>query len=1151
MAARSGADIGRGSESARERFARHLRELFVPAPKKPTLEQIVRATQDRLGPKRTVASIQRLSDWRTGKNVPDRFDVFEPHLSTLIFRARAQRAPVPPDLLNVATWRKLWQEARHEEAAEQETVAAYSGTPLPARPAVTDTLPRDVETLIGRDTELAHFLGMAGSRRPVSVYTIDGMPGVGKTALATRAAHELTDQFPDGRFFVNLHAHSSGRSAARPEDVLGGLLTDLGVDPRVLPPTLESRRALWRDRLADKRILLVLDDAHDHAQVEPLLPNHPNCLTIITSRKRMVALDGSQSFALATLEPDKAAELFRAVSRRGGTDDAAAVAEIVALCGYLPLAVVLVGGRLAHHPMWTVEQLAADLASAQDRLGEMEAGERAVQAAFTMSYQDLTPQSRQLFRRLALHPGPDIDRYAAAALGGVSVAEARTRLEGLFTDHLLDEPSAGRFRMHDLLREFGLVLSAADPAEERTEAVDRLLDFYQDLGNHADRQLTAAPNVSPVASGPALSSRSDAVHWLRRERANLTSCLEYAATTHRPARVVGLTGAVAGLLRLDGPWDQAVDLHRRAAATAERLGDGVGAADAFCDLSAVRYATGDYPATTEALRRALTLYQESGDRIGEAYALGNLARLGYATGDYPGTADLMRRALMIYRDGGDHAGEAYARTGLGVVRYATGDYSAATDLMSEALRSFQHIEDREGEAYARNELGVVRYAVGDYAGAADAVEAALTIYRDTGDRFSEAYALTDLAWVRFATGDYPGAERLLQAALAIHRETGDRLGEAYGLSSLGRLSYATGDTAGATDQIHRALAIFEELGDRLGRAYTHGDLSLIHYATADYVGAGTQLESALTTFTEIGDRMGEAYTLIGLGLARYAAAEHDRAEEVLLRALSIFGDIGDRVGRAYTLASLGRLSYAAGDCDTGIDRVTRSLDVFTDIGDRVGRAYALSSLGRLRFAAGDVTGAEDLTQQAISIYAEIGDRFGHAFALGGLSILRFSTDRIADAPALAEQALAIFTEIGDRVSQAYTFIGLGLLRYKAGDYPGALAMTEQAPAIFHEIGDRLGEVYAFIGLALVRYKTGDISATADLAQRVLAVFREIGERPGQAEMLDRIAAVWDEHSEPHNAVVSYIDALRLVREIHVRWKKRRVWRDLPVPDVHR
>jgi tetratricopeptide (TPR) repeat protein len=1143
--------------SARELFAQRLSELFEAAGN-PTLDQVVRTTKARLGGVRGLPTAQRISDWRAGKNVPARFASLEPVLATLIYLAQPNKATVAAGLLNIAAWQRLWKAAVSEAGSSTGPVAlsAVHHQAHPPRPVVTDTLPRDVETLIGRDDELARILEVAGAGRVVSIHTIDGMPGIGKTALATRAAHRLADQFPDGRFFVNLHAHTAGQTTATPTDVLAGLLTDLGMDPRNIPDSLDNRRSLWRDRVAGKRILLVLDDARDHAQVEPLLPNGPGCLTLITSRRRLIALDGSQPFALDTLDPDKAAELFCTLARRTPTgSDRPAVAEIVRSCGYLPLAIVLLAGRLAHHTTWTIDKAAADLATAQDLLGELEAGERAVYAAFTMSYRDLPPQRQRLFRRLSVHPGPDIDSHAAAVLDDIPVTVARRELEALFTDHLIDEPIGGRYRMHDLLREYALALAADDPADDRRDGVDRLLDHYQHVGDMANRYLVTdtrpqPPSADPeLAATPHFTSRAEALAWLRIERGNLLACLEYAASHHQPSRMIRLTSVLSGLLRLDGPWSLAIRLHRRAATIAEHSGDRVGTADALNNLGMVRYATGDYPGTADLVRQALAIYQEIGDRIGQAHALSSLGRLGYATGDYPGTADLIRAALAIYQTIGDRLGEAYALIGLGVVRYATGDYPGTADLVRQALAIFQETGDRFGAAYARNELGVVRYATGDYPGATEAVGQALAIYRDAGDRFGEAYALNDLVSVRFATGDYPGAADLVRQALAIYQDVGDRLGEAYALGSQGRLQYATGDCPGAADQMDRALAIFAEIGDRVGQAYTLNDLSLVRYSTGDYSGATDRMDRALAIFAEIGDRVGQAYTLIGLGLVRYAGGEYPGAGDLMQRALLIFREIGDRVGQAYALCGMGRLQFATGDCPGGIDRLHEALAIFREIGDRVGQAYALSSLGRLRFATGDTTGTEDVVQQALAIYQEIGDRFGQAFALAGLCLLRTATGDHSGATELAQQALEIFQEIGDRVSQAYTFIGLGLLRYQAGDYSGAAELVEQAPTIFREIGDRLGEAYAFMGMGLVRYKLGDYSGAANLTQQILAIFREIGERPGQAEMLDRISMLWEESSEPQNAVVSYIDALRLVREIHVRWKKRRVWRDLPVPDT--
>lgn len=1156
MAASNRVGVDAQRASARELFAQRLSELFEVAGS-PTLEQVVRTTKSRLPGSRGLPTIQRISDWRTGKNVPARFASLEPVLATLFYLAQPRRGAAVSGLLNIVAWQRLWEDALVEvgPSAGSTGLGAAQRTGVPPRPTVTDTLPRDVETLIGREDELNRILEVAGSGRVLSIHTIDGMPGIGKTALATRAAHRLADQFPDGRFFVNLHAHTAGQTTAKPADVLAGLLTDLGMDPHSIPDSLDNRRSLWRDHVAGKRILLVLDDALDHAQVEPLLPNGPGCLTLITSRRRLVALDGSQPFALDTLDPDKAAELFFTLARRALTvAEHAAVAEIVRLCGYLPLAIVLLAGRLAHRTAWTIPQMAADLATTQDRLGELEAGERAVYAAFTMSYRELPPDRQRLFRRLSLHPGPDIDAAAAAVLDEIAPRDARRELEALFTDHLLDEPAGGRYRMHDLLREYALALAADDPGDDRRAVVDRVLDHYQHTGDIADRCLagdTGAVHAdAEIIATQLFSNRAAALAWLRAERGNLLACLEYAAAQHQSARVVGLTSILAGLLRLDGPWPLAVKLHRRAATIAEHSGDRVGAADALNDLGMVRYATGDYPGTADLVRQALAIYREIGDRFGQAHALSSLGRLGYATGDYPGTADLVQQALVIYQEIGDRRGQAYTLIGLGVVRYATGDYPGTAALLRQALAIFSELGDRFGEAYALNEIGVVRYATGDFPGAAELVEQALGIYREIGDRFAEANALNDLVVVRFATGDYPGAADLVREALAIYQNIGDRLGEATALSSLGRLRHAIGDLSGAALRLEQAHAIFLNIGDRVAQAYAVNDLSQVRYSTGDYAGAADRMEQGLAIFEEIGDRAGQAYTLIVLGLMRYAGADYDRASDLMQRALAIFRDIGDRVGEAYALASLGRLGYAAGDLPGAIEHLDLSLHIFREIGDRVGEAYVLSSQSRLRFAAGDMADADELVQTAATIYREIGDRFGLGFALSGVGVLRYATGEAGAAADAVEQALGIFREIGDRVSQGYAYIGLGLLRHEAGDFDAAAELVAKAPIIFREIGDRLGEVYAFLGLGLVRYKSGDYAGAATMIQQFLATFREIGERPGEADMLDRISALW-EFSAPQDSVVSYIDATRLVREIQVRWRKRRVWRDLPVPDTTR
>uniref|UniRef100_UPI001FE0A7F6 ATP-binding protein n=1 Tax=Nocardia altamirensis TaxID=472158 RepID=UPI001FE0A7F6 len=550
------------------------------------------------------------------------------------------------------------------------------------RPAVKTALRRDVRTFIGRDAELRRILATADLEHGAPIYTIDGMPGVGKTALATRAAHLLADRFPDGRYFIELHAHTAGRAVADPADVLAGLLIALGVDVRYIPDTLDGRRDLWRDRLTDKRVLLILDDARDEGQIEPLLPAAAECLTLVTSRRRLISLQNAMPLALDMLGPGPATELFTTLAGRdvASATDQAAATRIVRLCGYLPLAITLLAGRLAHHPAWTIAELADEFCAATDRLGELDAGARVVRAAFDLSYRDLPPERELLFRRLGLHPGPDLDAHAAAALVGIDVATARWELESLYTDHLVDEPARGRYRLHDLLREYARALADAEVGMDGFRAQERLLDYFQHTATAADRWLARWTRPADDPPDPTrvavreFASEIQALEWMRLERENLLACLDHDAVDRCPARTVTLAGVLAGLLDRDGPWPLACQLHQRAVVAAQRLGRPLDEANALNNLGAVQWRAGDYDASIDSVEAALRIYGELGNRRGAANALNNLGNVHVATGDYVESVDLHRRALALYQQLGDRLGEANALNNLGNVREETGDY---------------------------------------------------------------------------------------------------------------------------------------------------------------------------------------------------------------------------------------------------------------------------------------------------------------------------------------------------------------------------------------------------------------------------------------------------------------------------------------------
>jgi hypothetical protein len=338
-----------------------------------------------------------------------------------------------------------------------------------AAAAATWALPRDIAAFTGRYAEFAQLMGTlavtAAGGAVVGIHAIDGMAGIGKSTFAVHAAHRLAGVFPDGQFFLPLHAHTAGQRPVDPADALASLLLTAGVPAAQIPAGLEARAGRWLDQVAGQRILLLLDDAAGHEQVRPLLPGPAGSLVLVTSRRRLGALDDAAVISLDTLPPEEAATLLTRLAGRTGIGPGdAAVAEITRLCGYLPLAVAMAASQLRHHPAWTAGQLADGLAYARDRLAPVPAGNLPVAAAFDLSYADLTPGQQRLFRRLALVPGPDFGAHTAAALDGTGLDEARRLLDELYDQHLLTEPAPGRYRLHDLLREHARALADAPDA---------------------------------------------------------------------------------------------------------------------------------------------------------------------------------------------------------------------------------------------------------------------------------------------------------------------------------------------------------------------------------------------------------------------------------------------------------------------------------------------------------------------------------------------------------------------------------------------------------------------------------------------------------------------------------------------------------------
>ncbi|MEU8998230.1 tetratricopeptide repeat protein [Streptomyces caniferus] len=863
--------------------------------------------------------------------------------------------PVPPGTQTARAEHggSVYQAARDLHITRYESAEAAPVTAL-------HTLPRDIGGFTGRDEELRKLAesadAAAGRARVIAIHTLDGMPGVGKTALAVHAAHLLAAGFPDGRLFVRLHAHTPGQRPVTAAAALATLLTGIGVPPQGIPDDLDARAGLWRDRLAGRRLLLVLDDAAGQEQLEPLLPNSPGCLVLITSRRRLVALDGARPLALDVLPPDAAATLFTRLIPRGvAAAETATVAELVRLCGHLPLAITLLAGRLAHHPSWTLCQLAAEFADAQDQLEPFAAGDRAVAGAFDLSYRDLAPDRRQFLRRLGLHPGADTDAHAAAALGGVPLAEARRHLDALYLDHLLDEPSPGRYRAHDLVRAYARRLVAEDPQEDRDQAVDRLLDHYRRLAEACDRHLNRywhreTQPAEPLATALAPAHRDQALDRLRTEQANLAACAHHALAASRLPAAVGLVRAMAAYLRQEGPWDEAIALHRLAATAAGHSGDHLAEAHALRQQGILCSLAGDYPAALTTQQQALRLFRRYGDRTGQAavlYQLGIIDMLNgrsrdaacrqrealalyEAAGDATGRADALNglgtiqrqagdiadalrshgRALDLYRGLGDRLGQANALHGLGAVQGHLDDLDAALESHRHALRIYRDLSNRLGEAHALRYLGVVQTRKENFDAAVETYQQALVIYRGLGNRFGEAGTLYDLGVTLRRSGAYRAAMAVQRAGLGIRRALGEVFGEAHSLRELGRLQVMTRHPSIGLTTLYRALALYRSEPQPLLEAATLHGIGIAHGEVGDHQAALDTQRAALDLYRAQGDRRGQADALYRLGLTLRLTGDPAAARASLHEALALHRDLGNEPGVADTLAALDAVETA-------------------------------------------------------------------------------------------------------------------------------------------------------------------------------------------------------------------------------------------------
>jgi len=782
--------------------------------------------------------------------------------------------------------------------------------------AAVRALPRDVAGFTGRAEELGVLTGpvadAAASGGVVGICAIGGLAGMGKTTLAVHAAHLLADRFPDGQLFVQLHAHTPGRRAVDPADALASLLRVAGYSEDI-PSDLDSRAACWRSFLAGRKVLVVLDDADGHEQVGPLLPGMQGSLVIVTSRRRLAGLTDAAAISLDTLPAADAARLLATTAGRPGLSaDDPEVAQIIRLCGYLPLAIAMAGSQLRHHPAWTAAHLAGLLAAARDRPGLLAAGNLSVAAAFDLSYRDLSAAQRRLFRALGLHPCADFNDYAAAALAGTSLSAASRALTALYDEHLITEHVPGRYRMHDLLRAHARALADFDDPAASAGTITRLLDYYLDAaqaaGGYWSPWFEAAYDFTPrqVPGGrPALSTQDQASAWMADELANLFAAAGHAAGSGMPAYAVAIAAIVNGYLRFQGrPHDHVqplVRLHESILASARRVGDRATLAFAHLMLAGAQVPAMQNEAAEASALEALALFRELGDLSGQADALVVPAMICHVTSEYAAAVDYLGRILGLRHASGDRSAEAGALNDLAAIYWYTGDYEAAESLFRQALAIFRDIGNLRGEGFSLGQLAPIWLITGRYRAARAALEQARAIHCDLGDSRHAAGVLVSLASYYRLTGDHPAAAASIEQAIRELGDIGDAPLLAIARNELGLVQQLAGDYDAAAANHQAAMRKWCDIGDRIRQAETLNNLGELSLRIDDTGQAGTHYEKALGLARTIGSPLEEARALEGLGRSELQAGRSREAAALLTQALAVFQRLGAARATAVSL----------------------------------------------------------------------------------------------------------------------------------------------------------------------------------------------------------------------------------------------------------
>ena len=663
-------------------------------------------------------------------------------------------------------------------------------TPVPAQ------LPLDAPGFSGRHEELGILAstlpvkpaagpgeassGDADNVQTVPIVVISGTAGTGKTALAIRFGRQVAKRFPHGQLYVNLRGLDPATPPMQPAEALRFFLDALGVPPYRIPADTEGRSALFRSLLDGKRMLIVLDNARNGAQVRPLLPGSPGCLVVVTSRNEMTGLVAAEGAVPLTLDVLSYAEAREMLMRRLGQGRAAAEPEaadaIISSCARLPLALGIAVGRAAARPKRPLTELAAELRDARGRLDALEAGDAVtnVRAVLSWSYDQLSEPAARMFRLLGVHPGPDISLSAAASLAGMARADAGAALRELSRAHMVAEYLPARFTFHDLLRAYAADQAERhDPAPERRAAVHRVLDHYLHTAMAASHRFSPFRSPLQLASPqpgvlPAdVADKEQAMAWFDAEVPVLLALIAYADANGFDTHAWQIPWTLGPFFNRRGRWQDYIATQQTALAAARRLDDTLALAHAHHLLGHVQSQVGEYQAADPNFREALDEFRELGDRPNEAVVLNGLAGMLEKQERYPEALAVALDALRMLKAVGHWWTQATLENGVGWLYAHLGQYDRALTHCQRALSLHRDSGHRGGTADTLDSLGYVYLHLGDIAAAKTHYTKAIEAYREIGSPFGEGNSLAGLGDALLAEGDPAAAGAAWRESVAI------------------------------------------------------------------------------------------------------------------------------------------------------------------------------------------------------------------------------------------------------------------------------------------------------------------------------------------------------------------------------------------------